>query len=86
MPPYMGNKGHYTASLGELCQASWRRRKKSGDLRFAMSDILYDEKANYRAKTIITGVDQQGTGWRTFRRYRVDQEANHLTAEGSRAA
>ena len=63
-PPYMSNKGNYTASLGQLCRfLATKAEEKGVEIYpgFAVSEVLYDEKGKIRgAKTIDTGLDHHG--------------------------
>jgi electron-transferring-flavoprotein dehydrogenase len=89
-PPYMGNKGHYTASLGELCRfLAGKAEEKGVEIYpgFAMSDILYDEKGKViGAKTIDTGVDQQGNRMENFQEGTRVEAKLTIFAEGSRGS
>ncbi|HHU97841.1 MAG: electron-transfer flavoprotein:ubiquinone oxidoreductase [Bacteroidota bacterium] len=89
-PPYMGNKGHYTASLGELCRFLANKAEEKGVeiyTGFAMSDILYDEKGKViGAKTIDTGVDQQGNQMENFQEGTPVEAKLTIFAEGSRGS
>ncbi|MDI9605901.1 MAG: electron-transfer flavoprotein:ubiquinone oxidoreductase [Bacteroidota bacterium] len=89
-PPYMGNKGHYTASLGELCRFLASKAEEKGVEiypGFAMSDILYDEKGKViGAKTIDTGVDQQGNRMENFQEGTPVEAKLTIFAEGSRGS
>ncbi len=89
-PPYMGNKGHYTASLGELCRFLANKAEEKGVeiyTGFAMSDILYDEKGKViGAKTIDTGVDQQGNRMENFQEGTPVEAKLTIFAEGSRGS
>ncbi|HHU26882.1 MAG TPA: NAD(P)-binding protein [Bacteroidales bacterium] len=89
-PPYMGNKGHYTASLGELCRFLASKAEEKGVEiypGFAMSDILYDEKGKViGAKTIDTGVDQQGNRMENFQEGTRVEAKLTIFAEGSRGS
>lgn len=89
-PPYMGNKGHYTASLGELCRFLASKAEEKGVEIYpglAMSDILYDEKGKViGAKTIDTGVDQQGNRMENFQEGTRVEAKLTIFAEGSRGS
>ncbi len=89
-PPYMGNKGYYTASLGELCRFLASKAEEKGVEiypGFAMSDILYDEKGKViGAKTIDTGVDQQGNRMENFQEGTPVEAKLTIFAEGSRGS
>lgn len=89
-PPYMGNKGHYTASLGELCRFLASKAEEKGVEiypGFAMSDILYDDKGKViGAKTIDTGVDQQGNRMENFQDGTRVEAKLTIFAEGSRGS
>lgn len=89
-PPYMGNQGHYTASLGELCRFLANKAEEKGVEiypGFAMSDILYDEKGKViGAKTIDTGVDQQGNRMENFQEGTRVEAKLTIFAEGSRGS
>lgn len=63
-PPYMGNKGNYTASLGDVCRFLASKATEKGVeiyTGFAMSELLYDRAGSViGAKCIDTGVDHHG--------------------------
>ena len=67
--PYMGNKGNYVASLGQLCRylASVAEEKGveiySG---FSVNEILYENNEIIGAKTMDTGVDHDGKPMENF--------------------
>ena len=62
-PPYMGNAGNYTASLGEVCRFLAQKAEEKGVeiyTGFSVNEILYKDGKVIGAKTIDTGIDHHG--------------------------
>ena len=89
-PPYMGNKGNYTASLGEVCRYLAEKATEKGVeiyTGFAMSELLYDEKGKViGAKTIDTGVDHHGEKLENFQAGSLVEAKLTILAEGTRGS
>lgn len=88
--PYMGNKGNYVASLGEICRFLAEKAEEKGVEiypGFAMSDICYNEKGQVvGAKTIDTGVDHDGKQMANFQPGTIVEASITIFAEGSRGS
>ena len=89
-PPYMGNKGNYTASLGQLCRfLATKAEEKGVEIYpgFAVSEVLYDEQGKIRgAKTIDTGVDHHGNPLDNFQPGTEIEAKITVFAEGTRGS
>ena len=89
-PPYMGNKGNYTASLGEVCRFLAAKAAEKGVeiyTGFAMSELLYDENGKViGAKTIDTGVDHHGEPLENFQPGSLVEAKLTILAEGTRGS
>jgi electron-transferring-flavoprotein dehydrogenase len=89
-PPYMGNKGNYCASLGEICRFLANKAAEKGVQiypGFAMSEILYDEKGNVKgAKCIDTGVNHNGEHLENFVEGTSVEAKVTVFAEGTRGS
>jgi len=89
-PPYMGNKGNYCASLGEICRyLAIKAAEKGVEIYtgFAVSDLLYDEKGKVKgAKTIDTGVDHHGEKLENFQPGSAIEAKLTILAEGTRGS
>jgi electron-transferring-flavoprotein dehydrogenase len=89
-PPYMGNKGNYTASLAQLCRFLAKKAEEKGVEiypGFAVSEVLYDEKGKIRgAKTIDTGVDHHGKPMENFQPGTEIEAKITVFAEGTRGS
>ena len=89
-PPHMGNKGNYTASLGEICRFLAGKATEKGVQiysGFAMSDILYNDKGQVcGAKCIDTGVDHNGNPLENFVEGTSVEAALTIFAEGTRGS
>lgn len=89
-PPYMGNKGNYTASLGQLCRFLAAKAEEKGVEiypGFAVSEVLYDDKGKIRgAKTIDTGVDHHGKPLENFQPGTEIEARITVFAEGTRGS
>jgi len=89
-PPFMGNKGNYTASLAEICRyLAGKATEKGVEIYtgFAMSELLYDNNGNVMgAKTIDTGVDHYGVPMENFQPGSRVEAKLTILAEGSRGS
>ena len=89
-PPYMGNKGNYTASLGEICRFLADKAAEKGVeiyTGFAMSELLYDEAGKViGAKAIDTGVDHHGEPLENFQPGSLVEAKLTILAEGTRGS
>ncbi|MDR2691592.1 MAG: electron transfer flavoprotein-ubiquinone oxidoreductase [Dysgonamonadaceae bacterium] len=89
-PPYMSNKGNYTASLGQLCRFLAEKADEKGVeiyTGFAVSEVLYDDKGKIRgAKTIDTGVDHHGKLLENFQPGTEIEARITVFAEGTRGS
>jgi electron-transferring-flavoprotein dehydrogenase len=89
-PPYMGNMGNYTVSLGQLCRfLATKAEEKGVEIYpgFAVSEVLYDEKGKIRgAKTIDTGVDHHGKPLENFQQGTDIEAKITIFAEGTRGS
>ncbi|MDR0619486.1 MAG: electron transfer flavoprotein-ubiquinone oxidoreductase [Bacteroidales bacterium] len=89
-PPYMGNKGNYCASLGEICRFLANIAAEKGVQvysGFAMSEVLYDEKGYVRgAKCIDTGVNHNGEHLENFVEGTSVEADITVFAEGTRGS
>ncbi|MDR2854123.1 MAG: electron transfer flavoprotein-ubiquinone oxidoreductase [Prevotellaceae bacterium] len=89
-PPYMGNKGNYTASLSEICRFLATKATEKGVQiysGFAMSEILYDQNGKVRgAKCIDTGLDHHGNKLENFVAGTSVEAKLTVFAEGTRGS
>ncbi|MDR2621125.1 MAG: electron transfer flavoprotein-ubiquinone oxidoreductase [Dysgonamonadaceae bacterium] len=89
-PPYMGNMGNYTVSLGQLCRfLATKAEEKGVEIYpgFAVSEVLYDEHGKIRgAKTIDTGVDHHGKPLDNFQPGTEIEAKITIFAEGTRGS
>ncbi|MDR0828955.1 MAG: NAD(P)/FAD-dependent oxidoreductase, partial [Prevotellaceae bacterium] len=89
-PPYMGNGGNYTASLGEICRfLSAKAAEKGVQIYsgFAMSEIIYDQNGQVRgAKCIDTGLDHHGNKLENFVEGTSVEATLTIFAEGTRGS
>ncbi|GHV35545.1 electron transfer flavoprotein [Bacteroidia bacterium] len=89
-PPYMGNGGNYTASLGEICRFLAAKAAEKGVQiysGFAMSEILYDQNGQVKgAKCIDTGLDHHGNKLENFVEGTSVEAALTIFAEGTRGS
>ena len=89
-PPYMGNKGNYTASLGDICRYLAEKATEKGVeiyTGFAMSDLLYDKNGKVTgAKAIDTGVDHHGEKLENFQPGSLVEAKLTILAEGTRGS
>jgi len=90
MPPYMGNKGNYIASLGEICRFLAKIAIEKGVeiyTGFAMSQLLYNKSGKVvGAKAIDTGVSQRGEKLENFQQGTSVEAKLTILAEGSRGS
>lgn len=89
-PPYMGNEGNYTASLGDICRFLAQKAEEKGVEiypGFAMSELLYNDKGQViGAKTIDTGVDHHGKKLENFQEGTRVEAKLTVFAEGTRGS
>ena len=89
-PPYMGNTGNYTVSLGQLCRfLATKAEEKGVEIYpgFAVSEVLYDEQGKIRgAKIIDTGVDHHGKPLENFQPGTEIEAKITVFAEGTRGS
>jgi len=89
-PPYMGNKGNYLASLGEICRYLAAKATEKGVeiyTGFAMSELLYNKHGKVcGAKTIDTGVDHHGEPLENFQPGSLVEAKLTILAEGTRGS
>lgn len=87
--PYMGNKGNYTASLGQVCRFLAKKAEEKGVEiypGFSVSEILYKEGKVIGAKTIDTGVDHTGKQLENFQPGTRIEAKLTIFAEGTRGS
>lgn len=89
-PPYMSNKGNYTASLGEVCRFLAKKAEEKGVEiypGFAVSELLYDASGKVKgAKTIDTGVDHHGKKLENYQPGTNIEAKLTILAEGTRGS
>lgn len=89
-PPYMSNKGNYTASLGEICRFLAQKAEEKGVEiypGFAVNEILYNKEGKVTgAKTIDTGVDHHGNKLDNFQEGSRIEAKLTIFAEGVRGS
>lgn len=88
-PPYMGNKGNYIASLGEVCRYLAKKAEEKGVEiypGFSVSEVLYENGKVVGAKTIDTGVDHHGTPLENFQPGTRIEAKLTIFAEGTRGS
>lgn len=89
-PPYMGNKGNYTVSLGQLCRFLAKKAEEKGVeiyTGFSVSNILYDQSGKViGAKTIDTGVNHEGVPQENFQQGTFIEAKLTIFAEGTRGS
>ncbi|MCL2072649.1 MAG: electron transfer flavoprotein-ubiquinone oxidoreductase [Marinilabiliaceae bacterium] len=87
-PPYMGNKGNYCASLGEICRFLAKKAEEKGVeiyTGFAVNELLYGEDGRVLgAKTIDTGIDHHGNKMENFQEGSTIESNLVILAEGTR--
>lgn len=88
--PYMGNKGNYVASLGQLCRyLAGIAEEKGVEIYpgFSVSEIMYDAKGRVTgARTIDTGVNHDGKPLENFQSGTTVEADITIFAEGSRGS
>lgn len=88
--PYMGNKGYYMASLGEVCRwLAVKAEEKGVEIYpgFAIDSICYDGEGRVcGAKAIDTGVDHNGNPMENFQAGTTVEAKITIFAEGSRGS
>jgi electron-transferring-flavoprotein dehydrogenase len=87
--PYMGNKGNYTASLGQVCRFLAKKAEEKGVEiypGFSVSEILYKEGKVIGAKTIDTGVGHTGKQLENFQPGTRIEAKLTIFAEGTRGS
>ncbi|MDR1585799.1 MAG: electron transfer flavoprotein-ubiquinone oxidoreductase [Prevotellaceae bacterium] len=89
-PPYMSNKGNYTASLSEICRFLAKKAEEKGVeiyAGFSLSELLYDKAGKVvGAKTIDTGVDHHGKKLENFQAGTSIKAKLTIFAEGTRGS
>ncbi|MDR1654126.1 MAG: electron transfer flavoprotein-ubiquinone oxidoreductase [Prevotellaceae bacterium] len=89
-PPYMGNRGNYIVSLGQLCRFLAARAEEMGVEiypGFAVSEVLYDAQGNVcGAKTIDTGIDHHGKQQDNYQAGTSVEAKLTIFAEGTRGS
>lgn len=87
-PPYMGNRGTYTASLGNICQFLASVAEQKGVeiyTGFSLNEVLYNDKGEVcGAKTIDTGINHQGEKMANFQPGTCIKAKLTIFAEGTR--
>ncbi len=87
--PFMGNKGNYTASLGQICRYLAGKASEKGVeiyTGFAVDEILYKDGKVIGAKTKDTGLDHNGNHLENFQPgTRVEAKVT-VFAEGTRGS
>jgi electron-transferring-flavoprotein dehydrogenase len=87
--PYMGNKGNYTASLGQICRFLAKKAEEKGVEiypGFSVAEILYKDVKVIGAKTIDTGVDHHGKQLENFQQGTRIEAKLTIFAEGTRGS
>jgi len=89
-PPYMSDKGGYTASLGALCQFLATIADEKGVeiyTGFAVSEVLYNAEGKIcGAKTIDTGINHHGEKMENFQAGTRIEAKLTVFAEGARGS
>ncbi len=89
-PPYMSNKGNYTASLAEVCRFLAKKAEEKGVeiySGFSVSELLYDKSGKViGAKTIDTGIDHHGKKLENFQAGTSIEASLTILAEGTRGS
>jgi electron-transferring-flavoprotein dehydrogenase len=89
-PPYMGNKGNYTASLADICRYLANIATEKGVeiyTGFAMNELLFNEQGKViGAKTIDTGIDHHGEKLENFQPGSIVEAKLTILAEGTRGS
>ncbi len=87
--PYMGNKGNYVASLGQVCRYLAVKAEEKGVeiyTGFAVDEILYENGKVIGAKTKDTGLDHQGNHLENFQPGTRIRARITIFAEGTRGS
>ncbi len=89
-PPYMGNEGNYTASLGAICQYLAQIAKQKGVevySGFAVDEMLYNEAGCVSGvKLKDTGVDHEGVKQKNYQAGTTVEAKLVILAEGTRGS
>jgi len=89
-PPYMSNKGTYTASLGLICQFLASMAEEKGVeiyTGFAVNEVLYTAEGKIcGAKTIDTGINHHGEKMENFQSGTRIEAKLTIFAEGTRGS
>lgn len=88
-PPYMSNKGNYTASIGQICRYLAQKAEEKGVEiypGFAVSDLLIENGKVVGAKTIDTGIDHHGNPLENYQAGNRIIAKLTIFAEGSRGS
>jgi electron-transferring-flavoprotein dehydrogenase len=87
--PFMGNKGNYTASLGQICRYLAQKAEEKGVEiypGFAVDEILYKDGKVSGAKTKDTGLDHHGQRLENFQAGTQIEARVTIFAEGTRGS
>lgn len=87
--PYMGNKGNYIGSLGQICRyLETKARERSVEIYtgFAVDEILYAEGKVAGAKTKDTGLDHHGHQLENYQPGTKIEARITVFAEGTRGS
>jgi electron-transferring-flavoprotein dehydrogenase len=87
--PYMGNKGNYVASLGQICRYLAEKADEKGVeiyTGFAVDEILYKDDKVIGAKTKDTGLDHHGNQLENFQPGTQIEARVTIFAEGTRGS
>jgi len=87
--PYMGNKGNYVASLGQVCRYLATKAEEKGVeiyTGFAVDEILYKDGKVSGAKTKDTGIDHHGKQLENFQPGTSIEAKVTIFAEGTRGS
>jgi electron-transferring-flavoprotein dehydrogenase len=87
--PYMGNKGNYVASLGQVCRYLATQAQEKGVeiyTGFAVDEILYRDGKVAGAKTKDTGIDHHGNQLENFQPGTSIEAKVTIFAEGTRGS
>ena len=89
-PPYMGNEGNYTASLGAICQYLAQIATQKGVevySGFAVDEMLYNEAGCVSGvKLKDTGVDHEGVKQKNYQAGTTVEAKLVILAEGTRGS
>jgi electron-transferring-flavoprotein dehydrogenase len=87
--PYMGNKGNYVGSLGEICRfLAVKAQEKGVEIYtgFSVDEILYNNGKVIGAKTKDTGLDHHGHKMENFQEGTRIEAKITIFAEGTRGS